>query len=134
MPHQENGHNGGDKEEETEIYVSCLHALELGIRHLRSDDGHGKHGGLELGVPYPAVTERRVLTTSVAAVSGQDCDGHHGSAEQEIKKDSEGGEEGKATKEASEKGGEAGIDDSGTCHTLHGFHPCGYALVVVGEI
>ena len=116
------------------IHVSCPHRLELGVKNIRSNDSHGKHGGLEFGVPYPAITERRILTTGVAAVSGQDCDGHHGGAEQEIEKNREGGEEGKATKKASEKGGEGGIDDCGTGHAFDSLHPCWYALVVFGEI
>ena len=116
------------------VHISYLHKLGLGVRHLRSNDGHGKHSGLEFGIPYTAVTERRVLTIGVTAISGQDCDGYHGSAKQEIQEDGEGGEEGKAAKEAGEKGGEGSIDDGGTGHTLHGLHPGGYALVVLGEI
>ena len=70
MSHQEDGHDGCKKEEETRDHVNYLLTLGLGVRHLRSNDSHGKYGGLEFGIPYTAITERRVFTAGVSAVSG----------------------------------------------------------------
>lgn len=64
----------------------------------------------------------------------EDSDGDEASTETNVKDKAEKSEEGDATEEASEDGGESRVDDRCSRHTLDRLLPCWNMAVVVGEV
>ena len=121
---------------------------------LRSDDGDGETGSVEaadgaegcrvgvllalaaetvLGV-FWAVAERRVDVASARrrAVTGENGDGDHGAAAEDVENYAEESEDGLAAQAAREQDGEDGVENHAARHASHGLLPYRDGAIAIG--
>jgi len=115
-----------DKEEDTGFEVSVYSLMDFRDCSLRCDDRSDESHPLQLAREMIVRPNGRVIDTGafVSTSPSQNGDGDEGSAKQDVKEDSEEGEECDSSEEACENYSECGINDGSAGHALNCLLPC----------